>query len=131
MMNTLMELGLPGSMALAFAVGAVLSALSVHWLTRRLRDQQQREARKLHRSLNTAQVQLDQARKNVEALQEEVLGWRRRSAMSHNVRNSRSLPPLPTPAADDWIISALLDTDSRPSRIEGFADTQVMAPAAH
>lgn len=130
MWDAMLHWGLPGGLLLGFAAGAALAATTQHWLTRRQRERAKHEARKLGRSLHSAQVQLDQARKNVEALQEEVLGWRRRSALQSQVRSSRALPAVPTPAAEDWVIAALLDGDRRAGQGEGFADTQVLQ-AAH
>ena len=129
MWDMVWQWGLPGGLALGFAFGVGLAVIGMQWRTRRQRERERHEARKLHRSLHSTQVQLDQARKNIEALQEEVLGWRRRSALQSQVRSSRALPVATTPAAEDWVIAALLDGDARGGSQEGFADTQVLQVA--
>lgn len=120
----------PLASVLALGVGATLALLVQRSRSLNDRARQARELQKLRRSLQTTQVQLDQARQNVEALQEEVQGWRRRAALGGQVRSAARAMPAPPKATEDWVLAALLGADPRQERGErGFADTQVMLTA--
>lgn len=130
MLDSLINLGAMNSLGLGLALGAVLAALITTLLWQRRRKLGQDEAQRLRRSLRHTQVQLDQARKNAEALEVEVLEWRRRSSMrsTRSSSNSRFVSSTP-PQAEAWVIGALLDGgDDQP---KGFADTQILPGAAH
>lgn len=130
MQDTLINLGAINSLALGMALGAVLAALLTVLGLQRRQQASKDEAMRLKRSLRHTQVQLDQARKNAEALEVEVLEWRRRSAMrsTRSSSNSRFVSSAP-PQAEAWVIGALLDGDS--GHASGFADTQILPGAAH
>jgi biopolymer transport protein ExbB/TolQ len=119
--------GGPVLAALALLIGASGAVLLQRGRVLRDQQRQARELQKLRRSLQTTQVQLDQARQNVEALQEEVQGWRRRAALGGQVKSAARAMPAPPQATEDWVLAALLDGDPRRgARESGFADTQVM-----
>lgn len=130
MLDLLNNLGAFNSLALGLALGALLAALlTATWLQRRQQAAKD-EATRLKRSLRHTQVQLDQARKNAEALEVEVLEWRRRSSLrsTRASSNSRFVSSAP-PQAEAWVLGALLDGDG--DRASGFADTQILPGAAH
>lgn len=127
MFNAIMSLGQPISLGLAFTTGLLLAALPALTFVRHQRERLNRDMQRAKRSLRSTQEQLNHARKSAEALEEEVQGWRRRNAMGGGVRSARALPVSPSPQAQDWMISALLDSDC-PS---GFAHTQIESGAAH
>ncbi len=130
MLDSLLNLATANGLVTGLALGTVLASLGTAALMQHRQHKHRDEAMRLKRSLRHAQVQLDQARKNAEALEVEVLEWRRRSVMrstrnSSNSRFAASAPPQP----EAWVIGALLDGDS--GQGSGFADTQIMPAAAH
>ena len=133
MLDWFAQLGGFESLLLGSLSGSLLAAGLTAFLLRRLQKPARDEAVRLRKSLRVTQVQLDQARKNAEALEIEVLEWRRRSALRQNGRqtvNSRFASSKPV-EPDAWVIGALLGTD--PGAVAGrdFADTQIMPSAAH
>lgn len=135
MFDTLMHFGLPASAGLALAGGTLLAALGHVVTTRRKGERYRHDAQRARRMLRAAQAELEQARRCAEALEDEVMGWRRRSALGGNVRSAaRAMPVSPSPKAQDWVISVLLDGDDShrgSGSASTFADTQVQLGAAH
>jgi|GEM_PF-5920226 len=113
--------------------GSLLAAGLTAFLLRRLQKPARDEAVRLRKTLRVTQVQLDQARKNAEALEVEVLEWRRRSALRQNSRqtvNSRFASSKPA-EPDAWVIGALLGNDPGTPPGRDFADTQILPATAH
>lgn len=133
MFDAILSMGQPASLGLAFTSGMLLAALAAATVVRNQRARLSRDVQRAKRSLRSTQEQLDQARKSAEALEEEVQGWRRRSALGGGVRSaSRAVPVSPSPQAQDWVISALLDGDrARGFSPDAFADTQIQLGHAH
>lgn len=117
-----LQLGMGWSLLLAVGLGVGLGALSLAAWAARLHAGAQRELKKLGRSLAQTQAQRDQARRNAEALQEEVQGWRRRQRLGAD----RHREPMPAPAPElvaGWILGETRPGEDPPQR---FVDTQVM-----
>ncbi len=119
------------SLLLGGLLGAVLMALGIWTWLHQQRQKRLEETLRLKRSLRHTQVQLDQARKNAEALEVEVLEWRRRSALRspRGSGSSRFASQGANSEPEAWVIGALLDDGGRAS--SGFADTQILPAGAH
>jgi hypothetical protein len=132
MWSSLMGLGAIEALGLGLAAGTLVAGGLSVWLMQRLQRPARDEAHKMRRSLRHTQVQLDQARKNVEALQVEVLEWRRRSSLrqqSRSAGSSRFVSSTPAAEPDAWVLGTLLDGDSELR--SGFADTQILQGSTH
>lgn len=124
MLESLTYPGDLNSLVLGLTLGAVIAASLTALLMQRRHRTSRDESTRLKRSLRHTQVQLDQARKNAEALEVEVLEWRRRSSLrtTRSAGSSRFAAAAPA-QPEAWVIGALLDGDSGPGE---FAETQIL-----
>jgi uncharacterized protein YlxW (UPF0749 family) len=126
--------GATASLLLAFAVGALVTALLAAMAMRQQRAGQRQGEGRIRKSLRVTLAQLDQARKEAEVLQVEVQGWRQRSAHWQGERRAALQPKraveLSAPASvpDAWVLGSDMQEPQRKRRVSperDFADTQI------
>ncbi len=127
--------GATASLMLAFAVGSLVSAVLAALALRQQRQMLQHGEVRLKKTLRQTVAQLEHARKNAEALQEEVQGWRQRASMWQGGRElakprvAVAEAAAPSSEPDAWVLGTHWDetpASGSKSPKRDFADTQVL-----
>ncbi len=131
----ILRFGATAGLMLAFALGSLISALLAALALRQQRQMVHTGEVRLKKALRQTIAQLDHARRNAEALQQEVHGWRQRSAM-WQVGRELAKPKMavvesiaPSSEPDAWVLGAQWDeapASGRKGEKRDFVDTQVL-----